>query len=812
MTAFKYRFVRFGTRFTSADGPRLDRSADPAALHRNELAVDVGSVCWGLDGETLPVLDHHFHRAAGQYPSAAAAVLHNAHNIHELLANRDDEIWLVSHQQPDFDAFSAMYLARQIIAGDVPAEGWEPFGICADGPCAGSRAIDWFQPRTDTLPPDRRWPVLLAANAACVDHCRRMSCPKHRSLHSILYAALLRGRNYLDESSGAVEFFEEVRQALLDPDLRLNPLHDSVLEQSKRFAPELALLDRETEAYRRDIARARKSIVFLQSSKGKFADWFGEVAKLRLIDEQGRPATKHLRPPHQGQSQADGIYLRDPECLLLKEWVRNDLDNSSMGAGFLFSAIAYTGERPAATTNSLAYFFSLDPERAAGRHLYNVWSRLESAEIAALRRPEHSDLGDFLQAADEVAASAEKEPKTTCRAGFADRAGPELRHLFDDPWFDGSNYDCTIVVTPNRGTFIGAPGRLPDLSDDPIVRLVQQELEDSVFVGDLEAYDFPLGDNALGDPLTISPGAFDRSESHAAPAGKFRFASVALRQDVEILRGKVAEQIGRTLWRCLEPEAGTGVPTDFLERHLFRTQHWVGVWSRRGMIVAFQPDASERIDGFRNLFADLITLADELQRLVETTPTNENSEQIVETSQSLTRDLAAVKHKLSLPENRLLGRFFEASRLEEVLGMLRDVNENAVERVRSAKADATLAKSDATLSQISELSSQSLELQGKVEWLEVFFFAVYVAELVHIVGDSLRFNGWLVGFGALGLSLIAGALAYYVLEPNKHVELKRLSPWIWIVAIALLLSFLAAGIVYWHERDFVMPVRVETEK
>ena len=87
----------------------------------------------------------------------------------------------------------------------------------------------------------------------------------------------------------------------------------------------------------------------------------------------------------------------------------------------------------------------------------------------------------------------------------------------------------------------------------------------------------------------------------------------------------MAEQIGRTLWRCLEPEAGTGVPSDFLERHLFRTQHWVGVWSRRGMVVAFQPDASERIDGFRNLFADLITLADELQRLVETTPTNENS-------------------------------------------------------------------------------------------------------------------------------------------------------------------------------------------
>ena len=314
MTAFKYRFVRFGTRFTSADGPRPNRSADPAALFENELAVDVGSICWGFDGETLAVLDHHFHRPAGQFPSAAAAVLHNADSIRERLGSFDDEVWLVSHQQPDFDAFSAMYLARQIVAGDVPAAGWEEFGICKGSWCVGPQAIDWFQPRTDNLPPNRRWPVLMAANAACVDHCRRMSCPKNRSLHSILYAALLRGRNYLSETSGAFEFFEEVRQALLDPDLRLNPLHDSVLEGTKRFAPELALLDRETEAYRRDIARARKSIVFLQSAKGKFADWYGEVAKLRLLDANDQPAVRHLHPLQQSQSQADGIYSAIPSA------------------------------------------------------------------------------------------------------------------------------------------------------------------------------------------------------------------------------------------------------------------------------------------------------------------------------------------------------------------------------------------------------------------------------------------------------------------------------------------------------------------
>ncbi len=810
MTAFKYRFVRFGTRFTSADGPRPNRSADPAALFENELAVDVGSICWGLDGETLAVLDHHFHRPAGQFPSAAAAVLHNAHNIRERLRSYEDEIWLVSHQQPDFDAFSAMYLARQIVTGDVPAAGWEEFGICKGSWCAGSQAIDWFQPRTDNLPPNRRWPVLLAANAACVDHCRRMSCPKNRSLHSILYAALLRGRNYASETNGAFEFFEEARQALLDQDLKLNPLHDSVLEGSRRFAPELALLDREADAYRRDIARARKSVVFLQSAKGKFADWYGEVAKLRLLEANDQPAVRHLRPWQQSQSQADGIYLRDPECLLFKEWVRNDLDNSSMGAGFLFSAIAYTNERPRASANTLAYYFSLDPERAGDRHLYNVWTRLESAEIQALRQPEQLDLRDYLEAADEVAGRADKDPRTTCRAGFADRAGPELRHLFDDPWFDGSNYNCTIVVTPDRGTFIGRPGKLPDLGDDPIVRIVQQELEDSVFVDVLEAYDLPsMAKQELGDPRRIPIGAVDRAESLAAAPGQFRFASVPLREDADILRGKVAEQIGRTLWRFLEPEAGAGVPTDFFERHLFRTQHWVGVWSRRGMIVAYRPEANLRIDGFRNLFADLITLTDELRQLVETAPGEQTSEQTVEKSQALTRRLAEVKHRLSLPENRLLGRFFESSRLDEVLGMLRDVNENAVERVRAAKADATLAQSDASLAQIKKLSSQSVELQGKVEWLEVFFVAVYFAELFHIIGDSLRFNNVIVGVGSLVGSIAAGGLAVYMLHPWKHAKLTRLPTVLFFAALLLAAYLISGAIGLYRKGEDALPVLIK---
>ncbi len=786
MAQFKYRFVPFGTRFAPAPGaPRTDASERPTALHENELALDVGGVCWGYDGELLSVLDHHFHRPTGQFPSAAAAVLHNAQRIHDRLAGHDGDVWLVAHQQPDFDAFAAMYLARCILTGEAPTEGWEEFGIGPEGWFRGAREINWFMPHVAHLPDERRWPVLLAAYAACVDNCRRLSSPKNRSLHSILYAALRRGRNYADETSGATEFFDEAREAIRRPEQRLNPLFDSVLEGSRRFAPELTMLDGQLAAYERDIARSRRALVLLPASSDSFAQWFVAARERPLLDAGGKLDLAHVEPPNQHYEQADGIYLRDPECLLFKEWVRGDVENSSMGEGFLFSAVAYSDGRPEARTNATSYFFSLDPERAAGRHLYNVWARLEAAELDALQAPANRDLFQQLTAAEAAAAAREEGPKTICRSDFGGRAG-SFRACFDDPWFDGANYECTIIATPNRGTLIGRAGADGDLSDDPVVAIVHRELEHSVFVG--------------GPGFDDSQGAEQDSASAAAGAdgprrepGESRFGQIELREDVDILRGQMAEQVGRILWRYLHPEAGAGVPDDFLHRHLFRTRDWIGVWSRRGIIVANKRHAAETAEGFRNVFEELIDLSREIRLLAETELTADNGEEMVAHGESLMRRVVTVKHLLALPQNRLPGRFFEASGLAEVLGMLRDVNEAAVEKVRSARSDSTLAKiRDLNLSAGKSLK-ESTELQGKVEWLEVFIFAVYIAELIHIVGDSLRFNGELVGYGALAYSLLGGWGAYYVLNPKEHVKLPRLTPGLLFVGAALLIGFLVAG-------------------
>src|SRR5262245_13558551 len=174
---FRYRYVAYGTNFAPADGPRTEaktnpdkytepeRDEDAARLYDNELVVDVGGRCWGYEGEDRAILDHHFFRPdKGEFPCAAAAVLHNAHRIHGRFGGADD-LWLVTHANPDFDAFCALYLARRVLEpadpadadSGVPHQGWADLGLREDGWFGGKGEIRWFEPYVVGLPPERRW-------------------------------------------------------------------------------------------------------------------------------------------------------------------------------------------------------------------------------------------------------------------------------------------------------------------------------------------------------------------------------------------------------------------------------------------------------------------------------------------------------------------------------------------------------------------------------------------------------------------------------------------------------------------------------
>jgi hypothetical protein len=706
---FKYRYVGFGTNFEFAAGLRFDRETNPRSLHANEIALDVGNVCWGYNGEPLAVIDHHFERP-GQFSSASAAVLHNSELIGEKFGTgQDGLIWLVTHVQPDFDAFCSMYLARAVIERN--------FG-------AGSR-----------------WPTLLADYASHVDSGRRIVCPKHRALHSVLYAALLRGRAYLSETSGATEFFEHAKEAIEKKGL--NPLFDSIFEGSDCFRPELALLDHEMEAYDRDLRRARKAIVHLQKLEEPFQEFFERVKEAPLVDDGLAPTAPHIAPLNQRRSQADGIYLKDPECLLFKEWARLDLENSSMGMGFTFTAVAYSGGRPDGAANKSDYFFAIDPERADHRCLYSLWARLEAAEIRALHQPEHEGLKARLEGAERDCERTSR--RTRCRIGFEGRAG-KYKALFDDPWFDGSNYESAIIATPNRGTLIGPPGARADLLDDPVAAIARHELEHSIYASLLTLVDLsassadPDGDELLRDIAEAMPPPPERC---------FRFARIELNSGVETLAGHMAAQIGEALWRALHPGAAEGVPTDFLTRHLLVARDWVAVWSRRGIAVAFKPAAEREAKELEARFRDLVKLARGVEGFIES-GSRPLSETLAE-GEELARMAARMSHELALPENRLLSRFFEALGLRELLASLRDLNQAAAGRERTEE----MIRHTKTVATV----------QRKVELLEIFIVGFYVTELAKIIADGLKSGDWVIPVVAGPAGMAAAVL---LLRPWKH--------------------------------------------
>jgi len=782
---FRYRYVGYGTRFSPEKGPRPEGESDPSKLYENELAVDIGGVCWGVDGVEQPVLDHHFYREAGQYPSAAAAVLHNAFRVKRLGA-LDGDIWLVAHRDPDFDAFCAMFLARCILEKVIPSEGWDALGLRTDGWYQGEEEINWFNPDVEHCPDERRWPVLLASYAACVDNCRRLECRKERALHSVLYAAIRNGRDYRSETSGALEFFQEVADRLKAGGV--NPLADSVLESSSRFSPELKSLDREVEVYKNDIRRARRATVILLEATVPFKEWFPFVLNAPLLKKDGSINTIHLQPPHcQRRSPADGIYIRDPRCLLFKEWARSDTDNSPLGEGFLFTAIAYSKGRSDSPLNQTDYYFSLDPERAGSRNLYNVWARLQAEEVLS-----------------EVISLNSSPQEGEPRRGFAARAEGHEGY-FVDPWFDGSNYACTLVATPNRGTRIEKAGQAPDLNDDSIAKIVREELETPIIdvtVLDLTAsIEPPEGmPQTTQDPLPYS--LVDALQKNSSPLERcYRYCWVTLANSVDTLRDKTAQPIGYQLWTLLEGKNGPGVPPEFDNRHLVVDAAGVGVWSRHGIVVALKKSdsATKRFKVIQDDFRELTAIARDTEELLNRPAIDradqewaKRNEERVDQGERLMRRIVKLRFGLVLPERRVLQQFFEAIQLDEVVEMLRDVNSVDVERAQTARMGENTEK-------IQEHIEAVAEVQSAFHWIEIFLISVYAVELFNILGENFEFKKIFIGC-SLVLAGVGAAMFMLFGMPRGKEGIPGYMKVFFAGMAMLLVLFLAVGMVYYrHE-------------
>ncbi|MCY2987265.1 MAG: hypothetical protein NTY19_05285 [Planctomycetota bacterium] len=683
---------------------------DPASLYENELAMDVGGVCWGHNDETRAVIDHHFARDGGQFPAAAAAVLHLAPRIFARFGAFED-VWLVTHRDADFDGFSAMYLVRRILDGCVPHEGWQDYGLRQGNWLGGPEEIDWFRGPNQSVPPDRLWPLLLASYASLVDQGRPIRCGRHRTLHAVLYAALRRGRPYDTSDSGATEFFDEVVAQMVRRDDRghllvRNPAFDSVLEDSVLFRPELALLDRELEAYERDLSRAAKTVVFVQRTRQPFDTWFANVQGSPLLGRDFELNPGHLDLADTDHVPVDGVFIRDPDCILFKEWARLDTDNSPMGKGFLFTAVANSGRIPICSANSTEYFFSLDPERADQLHLYSCWARLQREHLRGLCASDHVEWERLLK---------EGHP----RPGFEGRAG-DLAGVFADPWFDGHNYRCTIVVTPNRGANIGPSGSRSDLTDDPVAMLVRRDLEFAPFWPTICICDFTTAHDGQSAP----PADYPLLEAAASPPPAMRhgirFGQIRLRDTIDLQRAGVADQIGRLLWRLLDTENLFQCPADFSASNLLAEEHYVAVWNRRGLAIAWHEQAKRLMEDTHSSLAAMASIAREFDALsVDVGPASDDSvlDARVQRAEKLLLNVIDLKKRMMLVEGRLGRRFSEANGLFDLFASAAQLSSAMWQRGQLAAAR--------------EYVRSLAETQKVAEVIEYFVLGVCAAEFWH---------------------------------------------------------------------------------
>jgi hypothetical protein len=747
---FHYRVVPFGTRFERKEGERpVEEKVAAQLLYKNEVAVDVGDVCWQSSGKHARVLDHHFvlpDTGRQPFPVAAAAVLHQAGLIDSAYRGRFETVWLVAHDQPDFDATCAMFLARGVIEGTIPADGWSDLGLKPDrwepsrNSDPGRKTIDWFNPPVlDDL--KRRGPILLAAYAAAVDNSRPIRCPRNRSLHSILYAAMQRrGESYV-RKGGAHAFFEEVATILASSTPGLNPLFDSVLEDSPNYVLERQLLDREDDAYRRDLRRARRAVVFPQQAEDSYRDWFAVLRDTPLIRQDGTVEPAHLRADLK-RVPTDGIYLRDPESLLFKEWARSDVANSPMGQGFLFTCIAYSQGLPGAEQNSSRYIFALDTERAQGRHLYDVWAMLQSKEVPLVK--------------------AKKEPRDVFVGrdrGPGNQPWPYER-AWDDPWYDGQNYEATIVDTPNQGTLQGKAGTAADFKDDPVVQVVQQMLEYSIFDSSFHVCDLPTREGIKESHKDDIPIHEVRQRAKAPEWDHLRFARVKLKGYVDTLRPGVARQVGEMLWTILDPDFSEGRPEDVLDEHLVTDATTITVWSRRGVAIAEKPDdqgSTPRSDLYDQQLKILSNLTGQILTLLPPSDSKDSHDhkEDIRLGESLVRSVARLKYDFALPQARPLQCFLESSHLDEVLGMVRDVN--------TAQALETNIDSIA-------------RVQRMMHSVEFFLVAVYSVEWFHALSEGFELKGQWIGWGTFFVAIFSVVLLYILLEVMPETETRKKDP------------------------------------
>jgi hypothetical protein len=324
------------------------------------------------------------------------------------------------------------------------------------------------------------------------------------------------------------------------------------------------------------------------------------------------------------------------------------------------------------------------------------------------------------------------------------------------------------------------------LLDDPVVAIVRHELEDSVFAAasPSEPPKVMIHDLAASrDCKDRPPETYDITEEERivgpTPEEYFRFGMIELHGDINVLSGRTAAEIGETLWRILNPEAGPGTPTDFLSRHLMASRDWLGVWSRRGIILAVKPTMKHWAKLSKERFDEVVHLARDIDSFSD--PGGRSVQELAARGEELTRRAARIRHILALPDNRLMSRFFEAVNLGEFLHALRDLNLTAAEHARQED--------------MGENTRTIAEVQTKVEWLEIFIVGFYSTELARTVVEHIhRMSDVWKLVAILSVGIVSTLATFLILAPWKQQQSKRTWWFLLLLSVLYVAGFAPLGL------------------
>jgi len=663
--------------------------------------VDVGGVCFGYEGETRPIFDHHFDRKPANFHCAAAVVLHHAEDIVQWWRNLGEEeqsrAKIVTHEKPDFDALASVSIVEALLGMAAEGEVWRESWPEARQPEAES----WYRPELSGMKSQWRWMYAVASLAAHTDQCREYDLPPERRVPALL--ALEGGGRHWESDEERRTLFRILREGV---DAGKDLLKEAVWDGDTEYAAEAQELKRQLEIYQNDVKQCWIGRVAVAIEPRFGERYSGEVTRSALLDAQGKVAARQEMEP-QGWQVVDGLWSYHPRCAIFKNLARLDERNSLNQRGFVFTGITQQA-KPGQPDDT---YFSLNPERLKGGHLYPLWARLQAEEVRAR------------QAAGYAAGTA--------RTGYEARAGASP--LFQYPWFDGQGYQSTIVVSPKDGSALEKRGQRGCLAEDRAMGIARE-----YFAENLRKM---VGAKYAEVEVGLGVGTLNEVGGEGTPVagkGSLRLVQGKLRLE-GVIDGGTAELVGQYLWQCLEGGEARSLPDDFVKRHLWFDAGAIGVWSRRGIAIATMAGIEELAEEA----GQALEAASRLRAAIEAPPRlgdkgldeKERKERLDQLEATLQLANVAL-WKAETSRCRLAQRLFAALSLHQQLQLVQGLYAT-VDSVRSL---ATIEK-----------------MQVHASHLELFIFAIYAVELGHVIaGESHKYApGWTTAFvvGTLLLSL-----------------------------------------------------------